>query len=268
MFDLFHTLQQKITSTLSYICFGVIAIIGLLLVSSMIRFLFGKKHQLGKAITSAMEILFLYVICIVIYSFGLHWDIFLNPLPFVSLENGVLEILPLADADFTQICVQFAKLLMIAFLVNLMNSIIPEGKRLHVWLLLRATTVFLVVGVNYVLDTVLFMWLPQGIGQIAPLILLTALILLILLGSLKLVVGATLFVANPIIGALYTFFFSNLIGRSLARSIISAGSITALFYLMNSLGIMTIALSAASLIALLPVPLIVILLWYIVDRIV
>lgn len=268
MFDLFDTLQQKISSILNYIGFGIIAIIGLLLVSSMVRFLFGKKHQLGKAITSAMEILCLYMICIVIYSFGIHWDIFLNPLPFISLQNGTLEILPILSTDFSDICPQIAKLLMIAFLVNLMNAMIPEGKKLHVWLLLRATTVVWVVGVNYVLDVALFMWLPDGIGQIAPLILLVVPILLILLGSLKMVVGATLFVANPVFGALYTFFFSNLIGRSLARSVISAGLLFALFYLLNSFGILTLTLSAASLIALFPVLLIIILLWYVVDRIV
>lgn len=268
MSELFTTLEQKATTVLNYICFGAIAIVGFLLISSMFRFLFGKKNQLGKAITSAMEILCLYVICIVIYSFGLHWDIFLNPLPFISIEDGALKIFSIFNADFMEICTQFTKLLMIAFLVNLMNTIIPEGKKLLVWLLLRAATVVLAIGANYVLDVVLFMWLPQGIGQIAPLILLAALILLILLGSLKLVVGVTLFVANPIIGALYTFFFANLIGRSLARSIISAGLITALFYLMNSMGILSLVLSAASLVALIPALLIIILLWYVVDRIV
>lgn len=267
MFDLFDTLQQKMTSILNYICFGAIAVIGLLLVSSMNRFLFGKKHQLGKAITSAMEILFLYVICIVIYSFGLHWDIFLNPLPFVSLQNGTLNILPILSSDFSDICPQIAKLLMITFLVNLMNTVIPEGKKFPIWLLLRAATVILVVGVNYVLDVALFMWLPDGIGQIAPLVLLVVPILLILLGSLKMVVGTTLFVANPVFGALYTFFFSNLIGRSLARSVISTGLLIGMFYLLNSFEILTLTLSATSLITFLPILLIIILLWYVVDRI-
>ena len=111
-------------------------------------------------------------------------------------------------------------------------------------------------------------WLPQGITEIAPLILLGVLVLLILLGSLKLIVGVTLFVANPVIGALYTFFFSNFIGRSLARSIISASLITALVYLLNTMQIITIVISASSLVLLIPALLIVILLWYIVDRIV
>lgn len=267
MSDLLSTLQEKSDTFLDYVLFFVIAIVGFLLVSTFFRFVFGKKNQLGKAITSAMEILCLYVICTVVYSFGLHWDLFVDPLPFITLQNDTLAIFPIIGAGFTEICAQFAKLLLIAFLVNLMNSIIPKGKNVLVWLLLRATTVVLAIGVNYVLDMALGIWLPQGIANIAPLILLAALVLLILLGSLKLIVGAALFVANPVIGALYTFFFSNFIGRALARSIITAGLITALVYLMNTLGLLTIALSTASLIALIPILLVVILLWYIVDRI-
>lgn len=266
--QLFTTLQQKVDTILDYVLFFVIAIVGFLLISSMFRFLFGKKAQIGKAITSAMEVLCLYVICIVVYSFGVHWDVFLNPLPFVSIENGYMHIFPIIGAGFTEICAHFTKLLLICFLVNLMNSIIPEGKKLWLWLLLRVVTVVLVVFVNYGLDLALNTWLPQGITEIAPLILLGVLLLLILLGSLKLIVGATLFVANPVIGALYTFFFSNFIGRSLARSIISAGLITALVYLLNTMQIMTIVISASSLVLLIPALLIVVLLWYIVDRIV
>lgn len=264
----FPVLQQKISTILNYITFFGIAIVGFLLISSMFRFLFGKRAQLGKAVTSAMEILCLYVICISIFCFGIHWDLFLSPLPFLSIADGCLHIFPILTAEFSLVSTHFLKLLMIAFLVNLMNSIIPEGKKLLIWLLLRATTVVLALGVNYILDILLGIWLPQGFGQSAPLILLGVLALLIALGSLKLIVGATLFVANPIIGALYTFFFSNFVGRALARSIISAGLITALVCLMNWLGILAITISSTSLIALIPVFLVIIFLWYIVDRII
>lgn len=266
--ELFSTLQQKADTILDYVIFFAIAIVGFLLVSSLIRFLFGKRNQLGKALTSAMEVLCLYLICLVIYSFGIHWDIFLNPLPFITMESGSMQIFSIVRAEFSAICTQFAKLLMIAFLVNLLNSIIPEGKKLWFWLLMRLLTVVLVVFVNYGLDMALNTWLPQGLAEIAPLILLAVLALLILLGSLKLIVGAALFVSNPIIGALYTFFFSNFIGRALARSIVSAGLITALVYLMNSLEIVTLVITSASIVLLIPALLIVILLWYIIDRIV
>lgn len=268
MFEFLDILHQKANNTLNYICFGAIGIAGLLLISSMVRFLFGKKNQLGKAITSAMEILCLYVIWTAIYCFGLHWKVFLSPLPFLSLEHNCLNIFPILSAPFQEICVPFLKLLMIAFLVNLMNSVIPEGKRLFIWLIMRICAVVLALGLNYVLDLALGIWFPQSFWQNASWVLLGVLVLLIALGSLKMIVGAALFVTNPLIGALYTFFFSNLIGRSLARSILSAGLVTGLVCLMNSLGILSIAVSAASLLALIPAFAIIVLLWYAIDRIV
>lgn len=264
---LFASVQQKVSNIFRYIGFFGILVIGFLLISSMFRFLFGKRAQLGKAITSAIEILCLYLISIALFCFGLHGEFFISPLPFLSFEDGCLQISPIFQMPFPAICTQFLKLLMIAFLVNVMNSVIPEGKKPHIWLLLRASTVILAIGINYVLDLLLLSWLPNGFGNSAPLILIGVLFLLIALGSMKLVVGATLFVANPIIGALYTFFFSNFIGRALARSIISAGLVAGLVFLLNSLEIYTIAVSATALIALIPVYLLIVGLWYAIDRI-
>lgn len=265
---LLDIIQQKVDSILDYACFFAIVIIGFLLISSMFRFLFGKRAQIGKSITSAMEIMSLYLICLIVYSFGLHYDLFLNPLPFISMEGGCMQVYPIIGAPFSEICTQIAKLLLIAFLVNLLNSIIPEGKKLWVWLMLRIITIILAVGVNYALDVALGLWLPEGIASYATMILLGVLVLLLLLGSLKLIIGLALGATNPVIGALYTFFFSNFIGRALARSILTTGLITALVYLLNSMHIMTLVITASSFVLLIPALLIVVLLWYIIDRIV
>ncbi len=268
IFNLFYeTVQQKISTVFHYIVFFGVAVIGFMLFSSMFRFLFGKRGQLGKAITSAMEILCLYLISITLYCFDLHCESLTCPLPFLSIENDSLQIFPILQMSLPSICTQFLKLLMIAFAVNVMNSLIPEGKQPLVWLLLRTSSVILAIGLNYILDFLLSAWLPNGFGNSAPVVLIGILLLLIALGSMKLVIGATLFVANPLIGALYTFFFSNFIGRALARGIISASLITGLVFLLNYLKIFTITVSATILIALVPVYLLVIGLWYLIDRI-
>lgn len=251
------------TNFLFFILFAA----GFLLLSSLFRFLFGKKAQLRKAFTSAMEILCLYLIYIYAYSLELDWEIFSSPLPFLSVTENALTLLPMTSASFLNICDHLARLLLLAFPVNLINAIIPKGKKLWLWLPLRAGTVVLTLYMNYGLDLLLRAVLPQGIAAVAPLILLAVLILLILVGSLKLIVGAALCVANPVVGGLYTFFFSNLIGRALARAVLTTGLITALVYWMDRLGIGIFALSAVSLSALLPALLLLILLWYAVDRI-
>ncbi len=266
--DFLSTLQEKIDIIIDYACLLGILVVGFLFLSSMLRLLFGKKAQIGKAITSAMEILCLYIICIVIFTFELDVNLFKNPLPFISMEGTTLHIFPIFSADHLRICTQVLKLLMIAFLVNLMNSVIPEGKKLWFWLLMRVITVILALGANELLEMILAIWLPQGIAQYAPLALLAVLAVLILTGSLKLIAGVALGISNPIIGALYTFFFSNFIGRALARSILTTVLITALVVLMNDMELVSISIAVSSLIGLIPFLLVAILLWYIVDRIV
>ena len=242
--NLISTIQQKIDTVTSHVFLGIVLIVGFLLLSSLLKLLFGKKAQIGKAITSGMEILCLYALYIAIYVWGLHWNVFLNPLPFLSLDDRALHIFTFAGADFTAICSEVLRVLILAFLVNLMNSIIPKGKHFFTWLLLRSGTVALAVLANYMAESALSVWLPFGIATYAPMILIGVLLLLILLGSLKLLVGVALGVANPIIGALYTFFFANFIGRALARAILTTALITALVYLLNILGLTAIVITA------------------------
>lgn len=262
----FTSAYRKISEISENIFSFVVLLAAFALACSLLRFLFGKKAQLGKAFTSAMEILFLYLLC------ALNQDrapeIFQTPLPFFSLDGENGQVFCLATADFVSFSVEFSRLLLLALAVNLLNAIIPEGKTLWLWLLLRAASMVLVVLANYGLTLFLSALFPQGMDAIAPLILVGAMVVLILVGSLKLVVGVALFLANPIVGALYTFFFSNLIGRALARAIVSAGLITALVYLLNTLGVLAFTVTAASLLALLPALLVVVLLWYLIDRIV
>lgn len=266
--SLFHSLQQKIDGYINYITmFGALVVI-FLLVSSMFRFLFGKKAQIGISITSAMEVLCMYMVCIVINSFRLQWHWFINPLPFIALHGDQLLLFPILSAGFRQVCTQVLGLLIICFLVNLMNSVLPEGKKIFVWLAFRIIAVILAVLLNYYVDTLLNQYLSNGFEAIAPFVLVGVLVMLILLGSMKILVGAAITIANPVIGILYTFFFSNLIGRALARSILSTGLIVGLVVLLNIKNLVIITVTAANLIAFIPFLMLLVLLWYVVDRIV
>lgn len=259
----FTSAYRKISEISENILSFVALLAALALVCSLVRFLFGKRAQLGKAFTSAMEILFLYLLSALAQ--GLDLEIFQTPLPFFSLEGGKVQVFCLAAADFGSFSAEFARLLLLALAVNLLNAVVPEGKRLWQWLLLRAGSMVLVVMANYGLELALNALLPQGIASIGPVILIGAMVLLLLMGSLKLVVGAALFLVNPVVGALYTFFFSRLAGRVLARAILSAGLITALVYLLNRWDILAFTVHSP---ALLPALLATVGLWYLVDKII
>ena len=265
--ELVEQIQQISVSAVQYGKFVAILIFGILLISSLARFLFGKKAQINLAVTSAMEILCVYVVNIVIYALGLQLQQFITPLPFVTMVEDYLLIYPILSAEFAEICHHVLKLLIIAFLVNLLNEFIPKGKKLFTWFLMRIITVILAVVVIYFAETLMNQYLPQGFAEIAPTILLCALVALIALGSMKVFVGAALAFLDPIVAALYTFFFSNFIGRALAKAMVSTALLTALVVALNCLGIVAVHIAASVLTAYIPLLLIVLVLWYIVGHI-
>lgn len=265
--EIIGQLQQISVSAVQYAKFVGILIFGILFISSLTRFLFGKEAQINLAVTSAMEILCVYIINTGIFALGLQLQQFLTPLPFVTLVEDYLLIYPILSAEFTDICQHVLKLLIIAFLVNLLNEFIPKGERLITWFVLRFLTVIASVAVIYFADLALNTFLPQGFADIAPTVLLCALVALILLGSLKVFVGAAMAFLDPIIAALYTFFFSNFIGRALAKAMVSTALLTALVVALDYLEITVVHIAASALTGYIPLLLIVLALWYIVGKI-
>lgn len=264
--EIVTTLSEFSVTALQYLKFLGILIFGVLLISSLARFLFGKKAQINLAVTSTMEILCLYVVSIVIYALGLQYEIFLTPLPFVTMVEDYLIIYPILSMEFTDICTQIVKVLIIAFLVNVLNEFIPQGKHVITWFLLRFITVVLSVAALYFADTLLGTYLPQGFADIAPTVLLVVLVALVALGSLKVFVGAAVAFLDPIIAALYTFFFANFIGRGLARALVTTALLTLLVVGLNLLEITVIHIAAAALTAYIPLLLVLLVLWYIVGH--
>ena len=67
-----------------YIKAALVILVGFLLLGIVGRLLFGKKSTLNRAISSSISILFIYVVTIVIYSFGIDLAFLISPLPFIG----------------------------------------------------------------------------------------------------------------------------------------------------------------------------------------
>ena len=266
-FDIPATITQIGATALQYGKFLGLLVLGVLLLSSLNRFLFGKENQINLAITASMEILCLYVLNIIICAFGLDYQLFLSPLPFVTIAEDYLFLFPILSTELTPLCDQLLKLLIIAFLVNLIGGLIPQGQHLFTWTLLRLITVAVSVAALYGADFLLSAYLPQGFANLAPTILVLSLAALIALGSLKLFIGAALLFLDPIIAALYTFFFSNVMGRALARAMVSTLLISGLLALLSWLKITVLPIAATALKGYIPLLIVVVLLWYFVGRV-
>lgn len=242
-------------------------LLGTLLLAMVGRFIFGKKNLLGQAVSSAIGVLFIYIVTVVLNSAGVRYEKLIAPLPFVTIQNDLLQFNPF-QGHYAQICSQLLSMIILAFLVNLADRWLPNGKNLFSWLFFRILTV--VVGyLMHILVVYAFRtYLPQGLVIYAPTVLLAILILLLLTGALKLIVGAVLSVSmGPVIGGLYTFFFANVIGKLVTRAVLTAGILALMIYVLNYFGIFAISIASAALIAYIPFLIILVALWYLVHKV-
>ncbi len=266
--ELIATVRQNSQEFVQYAKLFALAAFGLLFLHSLVRFLFGKKAQVNLSVSAAMEIFCLYCILLGLQAGGLDWQAFFpGSLPFVSVETDRMLLFPVLESDLYSNCSQILQLLVIAFLVNLLNDWIPEGNHVITWYFFRFITVVLAIGANYLSHWLFTNLLPPDIMQIAPTILLLSLMALVLLGSLKLVVGIALIFVDPIIAGLYTFFFASFVGRRLARALLTTSLLTLLVVALDYLEISVFLITSATLTAFIPLLIAIMVLWYLLGRI-
>ncbi len=267
-YSVIDTIQNNAETLSRYVKLLGIVILGVLFISSLFRFLFGKKAQINKAVSVSVEIFCVYILYVVFFALGLSWELFPSPLPFVSMHGAQLHIFPMFQSDVTTLCGHILRLLLIAFAVNLLADLIPAGKHVISWYGYRMLCVVIAVGVNYVLSLLSNAIFPPQVLQIAPTILLCCLAALILLGSLKLLVGVALVFFDPIIAALYTFFFASFLGRHLARALVSTLVLVLLILILNCFEITVVLISTPLLILCIPLMLVILVLWYLVEHVI
>ena len=269
MEEISKALQSLVPADFDYANFfkaALLLCIGSLILGFLGRLIFGKRSVLNKSVSSSIGILFIYAATIVIYSFGVDLKFLVSPLPFISMTGEYLQIFSFQNADYTIICDQILSMILLAFLVNLINGLMPTGKRFFTWLLFRLISVVLAMVLHTIVNNLLTAWLPEGFLTWAPVILLALLALMLAVGALKFVVGALLTTVNPLIAALYTFFFANVVGKQLSKAILTTLIISALVIGLNYLNIASIFIGSAALIAYLPLLIALLALWYVVGR--
>lgn len=265
--DLIRSLLPDGFSLSKYLLFVAVLAVGMLIISILGRVLFGKRSTLNYAVSSAIAILFMYVVNVVVYSTGLKWDAILSPLPFVSIEGDYLVLFNISTGGFRNICAYMLDLVILAFVMNLLQTFLPKGKKILSWYFWRLLSVVLAFVAMYFVNMLLNAFVPVGIAQFAPVVLVLLLIAALLLGALKLLVGGMLAFVNPILAILYTFFFSNIVGKQLSKAILTTTLLTALVCLLNYLHIGVVYIAGAALLAYIPLLIIVLVLWYVIGHI-
>lgn len=229
------------------------------------RFIFGKRSALSLAVSSAIGILFIYALTIVLGSSGEAFQKFIAPLPFVTVENGMMTLFNF-QADYTVISTQILSMIILSFLMNLVDAWLPKGKKVIVWLLFRCLAVALGLALHLIVTGLLTTYLPEGLITYAPVILLAILAVMLLTGALKFLVGLVLTTVNPLIAALYTFFFANVVGKQVTKAILTTGILAGLVWVLQQMGVAAISVATVALAAYIPLIIVLLLLWYVVGK--
>ena len=250
----------------SYLTTALVLVVGFLAVGVVFRLIFGKKSVLNQSVSAAIGILFIYALTIVIHSYGVNLTFLTAPLPFITLAGDSLQIFSIVGQDYVTVCGQLLDMIILAFLVNLVNGWLPKGKKLLSWLFFRCLSVALAMLLHVLVDTMLTSLLPEGLLMWAPVILLGLLVISLLTGALKLLVGILLSAVSPLVGVLYTFFFASFIGKQISKAMLTTAIITAIVYALNYFGIASVFIAAAALAAYLPLLIVLLVLWYIIGH--
>lgn len=240
---------------------------GSLILSVLGRFILGKRSSLNHSLSAVMAILFIYAVTIMVYTFK-PWNLenFLSPLPFVTFFNEYMVVIPVVGIYPTVLARELLSLIILAFLVNLLDTFIPQGKTVIGWYCLRFFTVGLAMGLHLVIHWAFNTYLPDFLVTYAPILLLLVLVSLLLMGFLNAVLGLVLTISNPFVGAVYYFFFSNIIGKQITKAVFTSGILCVILFFMDQAGLSFIHISMSALTAYIPVAVVSLVLWYFIGH--
>ena len=231
------------------------------------RVVLGKYSSLHHALSSVMAVLFIYTITVTLYTFK-PWnlDLLLSPLPFTTFSGHYLILHPIADLAFTALCTELLSLIILTFLINLVDTLMPAGEGVFSWLLLRLMTILGCFGLHLVVSWAFRTYLPDVLVTYAPAILLGILATMLFSGIISLVFGLIIAITNPFLGAMYSFFFSTLVGKQLSKALFTTGIVCGILYLMEHFGLVVILVSPAALLTYIPLALALLVLWFLIGH--
>jgi len=238
-----------------------------LVLGGISRVVLGKRSSLNHSLSSVMAVLFVYTITVVLYTLK-PWnlELLLSPLPFVTFSDHYLILLPITDLTFPALCTELLSLLILAFLINLVDTLIPQGEGVVSWLLLRLITLLACFGLHLVVSWAFRTYLPQVLVTYAPMVLLGVLIIMLLSGIVSLLLGLVIAITSPFLGAMYSFFFSNLVGKQISKAVFTSGVICGIFWLMEHFGLVLILITPTALLTYIPLALILLVLWFLIGH--
>lgn len=250
----------------SFVKLAGILLLGALLVSGVSHFIFKKQTMLGHAVSSSIAIIFIYVVMVLILTMAEQLRFLVTPLPFASISQESIQFFRFEGADYTVVASELLGMVILAFVVNLVDTFMPKGKGIFSWTFWRLITVAVGFLLHFVVTWLFNRYLPAGILTYAPVILLGILVIMLLTGALRFLVGVILSTVNPLVAAFYTFFFATVVGKQLTKAILSTVILSGVILLLEELGITALSLASGALVAYVPFLILLIIVWFVVCK--
>ncbi len=244
-----------------------ILVLGVFLLGGIFRLFFGKGSSLNRAVSASLSIFLVYLAAILIYLFMPELRESLEPLPFIKIDLQHVCLIDWIHLEGTTLYPSVLKLAILALIVNLMEEFMPEGSKIFSWYLWRTVTVLASLTAYAILCAVIKSFAPQIFGGWAEYILWGFVLLIVLTGILKILLGLVLTVINPIIGGLYALFFTNLFGKQFSKSILTTLLVMVLFKCAYHTGMQQFSFSEFSIAAYGPSCIIILIVLYLFGKI-
>ena len=250
----------------SFVQLAILLIFGTVILGFVFRIFFGKHCNANKAISVSAGILFIYAVTIAVYALNpLDLSKYLSPLPFALFRRDILILVPFSGTAFSLIAAHILSLVILCFIVHFLDFLLPTGRSFFSWLFFRCLSIGLAIFLNLAVNLAINTFLPQGLAAYAPMVLLIVLGAALLIGLFNPLLCILFTIANPVIGLLYTFFFSTTIGKQLTKAVISTVILCLLFFAMEIMGYSVIDITSTAVIGYLPFCGILLLIWYLFD---
>jgi hypothetical protein len=152
---------------------AIVAIcLGYFLIAGLLRLITGKRGTAVGSVSVTLDALILFLLATLLPLYAPAVASYLPPLPFVSIDSGILTLIPIPELSREILCLQLIHLFLIAFLFGLADVLLPEGRNIVIWILLRAVTILLIFTCIWFLNKLNESLVPDYIQTYAPIILL------------------------------------------------------------------------------------------------
>lgn len=233
LFDyVLSALEQWLESAQPILVFAV----ELFALSAVFRVIQGKDSAVTESFRTGLTLLLSYLLLILMYQFFPALRGQLPQLPFSRVDEHCFVLLPVCSFAEELLYSQLFRLGILTLIMNFCDALLPKEEDFSSWFL----RCFLGVFAGFVLYgffiRLIEATIPQLLGAWAKPLVLGFCGVLLLSWVLKLLLGVVLTVMNPIVGAVYGFFFSHALGKQFPKSILTTGILLSALEGLNRIG--------------------------------